>query len=90
MPKFAVILTYDAAQTERRQEVRPSHREYLRSLADEGKLLHAGPFTDDSGALIVYEAESRADAEGFLANDPFTKNGIVKAWQMNEWNRVLP
>ncbi len=90
MAKFAVILTYDADQTARRQEVRPTHRDYLKSLADAGKLLHAGPFADDSGALIVYEAETRAEAESFLSEDPFTKQGIIKAWQMNEWNRVLP
>src|SRR5690606_40183491 len=48
MPLFTAILTYgeDAA---RRQEIRPSHREYQRGLLEQGKLYKAGPFADDSG-----------------------------------------
>ena len=90
MAKFAVILTYDAADSEHRQAVRPTHREYLWSLANAGKLLHAGAFADDTGALIVYEAESLSEAEAMLADDPFSKEGIIKAAKINEWNRVLP
>ena len=41
-------------------------------------------------ALIVYEAESLAEAEAMLADDPFSKEGIIKAAKINEWNRVLP
>jgi uncharacterized protein YciI len=90
MAKFAVILTYDAADTEPRAAVRPAHREYLWSLANAGKLLHAGPFADDSGALLVYEAETRDEAAAMLAADPFSTEGIVKASTIHEWNRVLP
>lgn len=90
MAKFAVVLTYDAADSEPRQAVRPAHRDYLWSLANAGKLLHAGPFVDDSGALLIYEAESLEEAQAMLAEDPFSKNGIVKASSINEWNRVLP
>ena len=90
MPKFAVVLTYDAADSEPRQAVRPAHRDYLWSLANAGKLLHAGPFADDSGALLVYEAESLEEAKAILAADPFSKEGIVKGSSINEWNRVLP
>lgn len=90
MAKFAVVLTYDAADSEPRQTVRPAHRDYLWSLANAGKLLHAGPFADDSGALLVYEAESLDEAKAILAEDPFSKEGIVKGSSINEWNRVLP
>ncbi|MEM7466756.1 MAG: YciI family protein [Pseudomonadota bacterium] len=32
---------------------RPAHREYMRKLLNEGNLLLAGPFADDSGGLFV-------------------------------------
>jgi hypothetical protein len=89
MAKFALLLTY-GTDNEKRQAVRPSHRDYLRSLAADGKLLHAGPWADDSGSLIVYEAESLEEAQAILAADPFTTEGIVVDAVIREWNRVLP
>jgi uncharacterized protein YciI len=89
MAKFAVLLTY-GDDGGLRQRVRPKHREYLWSLANEGKLLHAGPFADDSGALLVYECESLDEAEAMLAADPFSTEGVVVDSSIREWNRVLP
>ncbi|MGH2548729.1 MAG: YciI family protein [Thermomicrobiales bacterium] len=89
MAKFALLLTY-GTDNEKRQAVRPSHRDYLRGLAADGKLLHAGPWADDSGSLIVYEAESLEEAQAILAADPFTTEGIVVDSVIREWNRVLP
>jgi uncharacterized protein YciI len=89
MAKFAVFLTY-GDDSDQRQLVRPKHREYLWSLANEGKPLHAGPFADDSGSLIVYEAESLEEAEAMLAADPFSTEGVVIDSTIREWNRVLP
>lgn len=88
MPLFTAILTYgeDAA---RRQEVRPSHREYLKELMEQGKLYKSGPFTDDSGALIIYEAEDISEAQALLTNDPFALNGIIEGAMINEWNVVM-
>lgn len=86
--KFAAIIEYlqDKAKI---AEVRPLHRQYLRSLKDKGHLAASGPFTDDSGALIVYEAGSPEEAEGFLKADPFCQNGIFLKWQLRPWNPVI-
>ncbi len=88
MPLFAVTLTF-TDDTERRLEVRPSHRQYLRSLLDAGKLHESGPFTDDTGALIIYDAADVAEVQQLLANDPYAPNGIVASAQIKEWNRVI-
>jgi len=61
-----------------------------RGLADQGKLLHAGPFADDLGSLIVYEAGSADEVQVILNNDPFSKEGIITDSVIREWNRVLP
>ncbi len=90
MPKFVVNLTY-SDKDELRQATRPSHRDYLRSLLADGKLHEAGPFADDSGAVIIYNAADRTEAEAILAADPFTTTGgIVTSAEINEWNKVMP
>jgi len=86
MPLFAVTLTF-TDDAERRQQVRPTHREYLKSLVEAGKLEQSGPFADDSGALLVYDAANVAEVQELLANDPYAPNGIVAEVTINEWNR---
>jgi uncharacterized protein len=86
--KFAAVIEYiqDKAKI---TEVRPVHRQYLTSLKERGQLAAAGPFTDDSGALIVYEAGSREEAERFIQADPFNKAGIFVTYQLRPWNPVM-
>jgi uncharacterized protein YciI len=86
--RFAAIIEYTSDKA-KIAEVRPTHRQYLTGLKDAGKLVAAGPFTDDSGALIVYEAPSREDAETLLKSDPFHKNGIFQTYQLRPWNPVF-
>ena len=73
--KYAAIIEY-IQDRDKIQQIRPAHREYLKSLLAQGKLVAAGPFTDDSGALIIYEANSPEEAEQLLQGDPFHQSGI--------------
>jgi uncharacterized protein len=86
--KFAAIIEY-SPDKEKVQALRPTHRQYLASLKAKGQLAIAGPFTDDSGALIVYEAESAAEAERLLQGDPFHQNGIFLKYVLRPWNPVM-
>ncbi len=88
MPLFAVTLKF-TDDAERRQQVRPTHREYLKKLLEAGKLHESGPFVDDSGALLIYDAADIAEVQELLANDPYAPNGIVETATINEWNRVI-
>jgi uncharacterized protein YciI len=86
--KFAAIIEYtqDKAKI---AAVRPVHRQYLTGLRERGQLAVAGPFTDDSGGLIVYEAATREEAERILQGDPFHQNGIFVSYQLRPWNPVM-
>jgi uncharacterized protein len=86
--KFAAVIEY-AQDKAKIAEVRPVHRQYLASLKERGQLAVSGPFTDDSGALIVYEAATREEAEQLLQNDPFNQNGIFVRYQLRPWNPVI-
>lgn len=86
--KFAAIIEY-ANDKAKIAEIRPSHRQYLAQLRERGQLAASGPFTDDSGALIIYEAANRDEAEQFLRGDPFHQNGIFLRYQLRPWNPVV-
>jgi hypothetical protein len=86
--KFAALIEY-LQDKKRIEEVRPVHRQHLAGLRDKGLLAISGPFTDDSGALIVYEARSAEEAEGLLRGDPFHAQGIFLKWVIRPWNPVL-
>jgi uncharacterized protein len=86
--KFAAIITY-IKDPNKIQNIRPSHRQYLTTLREQGKLAVAGPFTDDSGALIVYEANTREEAEELIKGDPFSQNGIFLHYDLRPWNPVI-
>jgi uncharacterized protein YciI len=87
MTKFATVIRYGNA--DRIAEVRPTHREYLSALKEQGKLWASGPFEDDSGALIIYEAESQEDAEALIKADPFHEAGVFQSWEMKPWRQVF-
>jgi len=86
--KYAAIIEYSTYKA-KIQELRPTHRQYLAMLRERGQLAISGPFTDDSGALIVYEAASVEDAEKLLQGDPFHQNGIFLKYVLRPWNPVI-
>jgi uncharacterized protein YciI len=88
MALFAVAITF-VDDEERRLQVRPTHREYLQTLLDAGKLHESGPYTDDSGALLIYDAENEAEVKELLANDPYTAGGVIGNTMIKEWNVVF-
>ena len=87
MARFAAMLTF--GDPERVAETRPRHRAYLERLLTEGKLHESGPWTDGTGALIIYEAADRAEVEALLDADPYTAAGVVSRVEIKEWNRVF-
>jgi hypothetical protein len=86
--KFAAIIEY-AQDRAKIAELRPTHRQYLASLKEKGQLAASGPFTDDSGALIVYEADTAEAAEALLRGDPFHQAGIFVSYRLRPWNPVI-
>lgn len=87
MTKFATIIRY--GNEDRIAEVRPRHREYLTALREQCRLFASGPFEDDSGALIIYEANNQADAEALIEADPFREAGVFQSWEMKPWRQVF-
>ncbi len=86
--KFAAIAKYtpDSATI---AKARPAHREYLTGLREKGRLVISGPFADDAGGLLVYEAEDVEQVESLIREDPFAKQGVFLSWEIRPWNVIF-
>jgi uncharacterized protein YciI len=70
-------------------KARPSHREYLTGLQAQDKLVISGPFSDDKGGLLVYEADSPEEVDKMVREDPFAIHGVFVSWEIRPWNVVF-
>lgn len=73
---------------EKNKQTLPAHIKYLDQLTEEGKIFGRGPFTDGSGGLVIYIADSYEEAYEMAINDPHviekSRNLELKEWKMLE------
>jgi len=64
-----------------RDEMFRGHFANMKRLAEEGKLVLAGPFDGEGGwrGMFVFDVAEVADAEALVATDPVVKNGEMVA-----------
>ncbi|THF66637.1 YciI family protein [Pseudothauera nasutitermitis] len=83
-----------------RMAARPAHLARLEALRDEGRLLIAGPMpaidspdpgpAGFAGSLVVAEFPSLAEAERWLADDPYVRQGVFARTSVRPFKKVLP
>lgn len=78
----AVLEMKDASRNE---ALRPQHLAYLEQCEADGKMFACGPFVDGSGGMIIYKADSFAEAEALAKADPYVKEK-VRTLKLREWN----
>jgi uncharacterized protein YciI len=72
-----------------RLAARPAHRETLTRLHSEGKLVAAGPWADDRGALLLF-AVNRPELEEILKSDPYYRSTPgVEVRAIREWSPIV-
>jgi uncharacterized protein YciI len=66
----------------------PAHKARLDEVHARGELLLVGTFGDPQaqGSMAIFT--TREAAEAFVADDPFVLNGVVRAWEIREWNEI--
>ncbi|GAA3557654.1 YciI family protein [Amycolatopsis ultiminotia] len=74
---------------EKLAEVRPRHRAYLNEHAAQGRVVVAGPLADDTGGLVLWEAEDEAALTELIDNDPYYLEGVVAQRSVREFRPVL-
>ena len=85
---------------EKRLAARPAHLARLQALADEGRLLVAGPHpaidsenpgdAGFSGSLVVADFDSLATAQAWADADPYFAAGVYQSVVVKPFKRVLP
>jgi uncharacterized protein len=81
---FVVELVFGINRDER-LAVRPAHREYLGRLAADGKLVVAGPWANDTGAVLVFDVADRAELNRILDADPYAPAKVIAEQRIREW-----
>ena len=95
------ILSEDVADSlDKRASARPDHIARLKALADEGRLLVAGPHpavdgmepgpAGFTGSLVIAEFESLEAARAWADADPYVAAGAYANVTVKPFKRVLP
>ena len=98
MTKFLVIYKAEEIATEEMSdetnELIISHVEHIRNLDNEGILFLCGVFTDNTGAMLIFEAKSTEEVESYILKDPliiekFYSYTIQELIEANKENNYL-
>lgn len=95
------IFAYDVENSlPLRATARPQHIERLKQLAEQNRLILAGPNpaidsnepgdAGFSGSLIVAEFENLAAAEAWANADPYKAAGVYEKVEVKPFKKVLP
>jgi len=89
-----VVESRPVAAPQDMQAVLPDHLAYQKHMEAEGRLVLAGPLSDETGkemsgaGLIIYRAASISEARSLAEADPMHARGMrsftVRAWLVNE------
>lgn len=84
---YLVELAFDGSPE--RLALRPAHRERLQRLRDAGRLVLAGPFADESGAVLVFDVPSESEVASLMDEDPYYRASGVTVVRIREWTPVV-
>lgn len=65
------------------------HAAWIDALADRGTIVMGGPYSDNSGAMLILEGLSAEEIEPLFATDPFVKNGVFVVDDVREWTNYV-
>lgn len=83
------LYTFDYADPELRSAHRSAHLDYMRSLADAGGVVMAGPLSSGAGALVIFRATSTQMVERWIAEDPYAQAGVPCNQRILGWQVVI-
>jgi uncharacterized protein len=66
-----------------------AHSARLQEFHARGEILMVGTFGDpqEQGSMGIFP--SRSAAEAFVDGDPFIRHGVIRSWEIREWNEIL-
>jgi uncharacterized protein YciI len=85
---FAVTYKY-IDDPELINQIRPTHRVWLKELLDQEVLLVSGPMVNRAASLLVFRSDSVEELSSLLDNDPLEVAGVIEERIVEEWNTVF-
>lgn len=86
---FLIDATDRAGAAGLRQATRPRHLQYVGDNV--GRLLAAGAKLDEAGVaagtFYIIDTEDRAEAEAFVAGDPYSLEGVFAETSVTRWRK---
>ena len=67
----------------------PAHKARYEGFHARGDLLMLGTFADPPARRLDGDLHNPGSRGGVRPGDPFVVNGVVRNWQVREWNEVL-
>jgi uncharacterized protein len=84
------LLEYRYVAQDARMAAREDHLAYMDRLHAEGQVVLAGPLTDDTGAVVVFDVPDLDTAQRLVDDDPYTAAGATTGHTLREWKVVIP
>ena len=75
----------DFSKETREQPFWAEHAAFIDRLVDDGFILMGGPLVDESGSLLVFNAEDENEVREKLKDDPWAEHGILKLESVKRW-----
>jgi uncharacterized protein YciI len=89
---FTILCTFRPSGFAEAKQRRFEHYEFLRRVKD--TIVEGGPLLGPDGLptamLIVVERETEDAAKAFIAEEPYTKNGLFESVAIRRWSHVIP
>jgi uncharacterized protein len=86
MKYYAALL--NMKDREKNATYRQQHVDFLTRNEKEGKIFARGRFTDDTGGLVIYVADSLGKAIEIASSDPYVTSG-ARTLELHEWDMKL-
>lgn len=88
---YAMIAKDAPGALQTRLDIRPAHLDHLKSLGK--KLVFAGALLNaeeqPEGSIVIFEAETLAEAEALAAADPFVPAGVFASYEVKRWRIAI-
>ena len=93
MPLFIITCIDKPDSLPIRLANREAHLAYARGWGD--RMLVGGPLLSDDGetmrgSMLILDVADRAEADAFLAGDPYGQAGLFQSVSVQRYNKVLP
>ncbi|MBV8277692.1 MAG: YciI family protein [Verrucomicrobia bacterium] len=89
---FTILCTFRPGGQAEAKQRRLEHYQFLRKV--KGSIVEGGPLLGPDGfptnMLIVVDCENEDAAKSFIAEEPYTNNGLFESVSIRRWSHVIP